>query len=107
MGIIRSGFLGKFDLDKGIELFEEAEKEMSKIGDGNDPGIIIDLLTEAPDWVYSQIEKLAQADKHFYQAIPGHRFPPSEQIKAGAEIIFGKEWTSGHSVRYWLKAIQM
>lgn len=91
-------------LNKGNNLYTTAVDELSKVENMGLEGMI-DLLMDQPDWLNRQIVALEEADKHFYESIPGGRFPPVDQIEAAAEIIFGSEWTSKHSVRYYLNSI--
>ena len=107
--IIKPSTIHKYDdiFIVGCKLVMAAEEEIIKLKDSGDSlDKLVDILVEQPDWLDKLIKNLELADNCFHQSIPGGKFPSSEQIREGAKIIFGKEWTPKHSMRYWLEAVQ-
>ncbi|MFZ3099709.1 MAG: hypothetical protein WA103_00530 [Minisyncoccales bacterium] len=104
--IIQGNFITRDYVRKGFDLLESVRTEIERLDNGSNSAIIIDILLENPNWISELLAKLVEADKNFLYAMPANTFPPKEQIEAEAKIIFGDEWTSGHSVRYYLQSVQ-
>jgi hypothetical protein len=94
---------GYDDLKKGIAIFKEASDKTKIL---KNMECLVDALLQNPNFIADLIGKLNQADKLFHDVIPGHKFPPNDQIQAGAEIISSMDWTPAHSMRYYLEQLQ-